>query len=563
MKNMKRLLCFPFLLFLVGKADGLSLTLEEKVGQVLMAAMDEETLPRQQAWIQTGRLGGVLLRHDRFTAKEVLKTTNQIQEWATSSKPRIPVWVAVDHEGGAVFTQRTLGSAHFPSQMAIAASPNPDDAYLAAFIIAQELRSMGVHIDFAPVLDVNNNPDNPVIAIRSYGENPESVARLGIRAVHGFQNGGVLPVGKHFPGHGDTRVDSHLGLPIIHHTLTRLEQVELYPFRKAIRAGLPAVMTAHIVFPVLTGPELPATLSPAVLIGVLRKKLGFKGMIVTDSMDMGAITGRWPVSQAATQALQEGADLILIGKGSLEETHRAMVQAFRENRIPLSRLNEAVNHVVGLKRRLGLFRNPRGNSVWMKRMVGSKAHWRIAQGIADRSITLLKNGGDPLPWELRPEETLLLVLSVGSRFRDDAELLAQEVKKRHPKTEFLAFSPDPSASEIRKAVRMALPADKVLVGTFQWGKALQKSQVRLVKKLMEAHPGLVAAALMNPYDVRSYPEVRGYLVIYGITPCSMKALAKVLFGEFAPRGKLPVGIPGLFPRGSGLAWKTGNQKAGP
>ena len=550
--------------FCVGSLWPLSLqrlSLEEKVGQVLMVAIDSETLRSQQEWILSGRLGGVLLRHDRFTAEEVLETTDRLQRWAFSSRPRIPVWVAVDHEGGAVFTQRSLGATHFPSQMAIAATRNPNDAYLAAFTMAQELRSLGIHIDFAPVLDVNNNPDNPVIGIRSYGEDPALAARLGTQAIWGFEKGGVASVGKHFPGHGDTDVDSHLGLPVIRHPLQRLERVEFLPFRRAIQAGVPAIMTAHIVFPELTGPELPATLSPAVLIGVLRKKLGFRGMVVTDSLDMQAITSRRPLPEAAVLALQQGSDLILIGKGSLEETHRAMVQAVRRKQIPVSRLDEAGRQVLTLKRRLEIFENPYGSQVRMKRGLGSPAHQRVAQDIADRSITVLRNEGRTLPWRMVSEEKLLLVLVAGGRFTLDMELFVEEVRKRHPYTEFRVLKPDLTASELEEAEKQASRVSKVFVGTFQWGKAFPETrQAELVRRLLKSHPDLVAAAWMNPYDVRFYPEVKNYLCLYGITPAGVRALVKVLFGEISPRGKLPVGIPGLFPAGSGLTWPVSGSE---
>ena len=281
-----------------------------------MIAIDTEIAVAREADVRAGRLGGGMLRWDRFTGEEALAMTEKLREWSKASPHKLPFWVSTDHEGGPTFTQRQYGIAPFPGSMALGAAGSEGLTLGAAEATARELRALGIEITFAPSLDVNSNPANPIIGLRSYGQDPALVARLGLAALKGYRDGGILAVPKHFPGHGDTSDDSHLGLPVSAKTLPELEKTELAPFRAAIKDRAEAIMPAHMVFPALGAPSgRPVTLSSAVIGGFLRGKLGFQGLVFSDSLDMGAILNVYGSSDSAVLALLAGNDVLLIGKG--------------------------------------------------------------------------------------------------------------------------------------------------------------------------------------------------------------------------------------------------------
>ena len=328
-----------------------ALSIEAMAGQVFAVVIDTEIAGRYESYIRSGRLGGGMLRWDRFTADELKRFTGRLQEWSAGAPDGIPFLVSVDHEGGPLFTQKTLGATIFPGNMALGAAGSEDLAEAAAEQSARELRSLGIHVDFAPAVDVNSNRKNPIIGVRSFGEDPRLVARFAAAAVRGYLKGGVLPAAKHFPGHGDTDTDSHTGLPRIGKRLSRLEAVELPPFRAAISAGVPLIMTAHIPVPALGTGALPATFSPEVLEGWLRGRLGFPGVIVSDSLDMGAITKDQTVAEAAIRSFLAGCDLLLIGKADYPPVYEGFLKAVRDGRVPKERLAASVGRILELKRR--------------------------------------------------------------------------------------------------------------------------------------------------------------------------------------------------------------------
>ncbi|MBI2362678.1 MAG: beta-N-acetylhexosaminidase [Elusimicrobia bacterium] len=339
--------------FLVSAAFGRepvpSLSLEQKVGQLFVVVTDTESAKRDEDLVRGGLVSGGLLRWDRFSAEELASFT----AWLRARSPEgLPFLVFADHEGGPLFTQKSFGATIMPGNMALGAAGSEDLAEAAAKASAGELAALGVHADFAPAVDVNSNPRNPIIGVRSYGEDPGLVSRLGAAQVRGYLAGGVLPVVKHFPGHGDTAVDSHVGLPSVERGRAAFDSVELPPFRAAIAAGAPMVMPAHLMAPALGAEGVPVTFSGAALEGVLRGELGFRGVIVSDSLDMGAVAKSTDVAEGSVLAFLAGCDLLLTGKTDYRRTFAHFLGAVRAGRVPLARLDASVERVLELKSRL-------------------------------------------------------------------------------------------------------------------------------------------------------------------------------------------------------------------
>ncbi|MCJ7628259.1 MAG: glycoside hydrolase family 3 protein, partial [Longimicrobiales bacterium] len=384
-----------------------TLTLEEKAGQLLMPWVLGDFAPEGSAsrerileMVRDMDVGGVIVSVGSPT--EVAAKLNQAQRDA-----KVPLLVAADLERGAGFRFRGVaylpgpiflgGATEFPSLMALGATGDESLAEAMGRVTGLEARAVGVHVPFAPVLDVNNNPDNPIINVRSFGEDPEAVARLGAAFVRGVQEAGGIATGKHFPGHGDTKTDSHLDLPVIDVSRERMDSVELPPFQAAIDEGVGGIMTAHLSIPALTGSNgVPSTLSRKVLTELLREEMGFDGLIFTDAMDMSAIDRKYRRQEAAVLALEAGADILLMPP-SPEAAREGIVSAVLAGRLSEDRLNASVLRVLRAKEGLGLHRNREVPLEEVARRVGIREHEEVAQEVADRSITLLKNEKNLLP----------------------------------------------------------------------------------------------------------------------------------------------------------------------
>ena len=523
----------------VGPRD---LSIEELVGQTFMIAIDTDIAIAREADVRSGRLGGGMLRWDRFTGDEARAMSEKMREWSAASPHGIPFWFSTDHEGGPTFTQRRYGVAPFPGSMALGAAGSTELARGAAEATARELRALGVSITFAPSLDVNSNPANPIIGLRSYGQDPALVTRLGLAALQGYRDGGILAVPKHFPGHGDTSDDSHLGLPVSTKTLSELEKTELAPFRAAIKGGAEAVMPAHMVFPALGAPpSTPVTLSSAVIDGFLRGKLGFKGLVFSDSLDMGAILNVYGSSESAVLALLAGNDVLLIGKGDYPTAFSAVVDAVKSGRIPRARVEASVARILEAKRRLGLFSiKTAPRPLDAETLARDRA---LAQRTADESVTLVRNDGI-LPLKLTQAQTLSLVLFHSPRYADEAARFAAAVAKRHPLTEVFDLPISPSTGAVAGALARTRAAGVVVVGTYQYGTPVPAAQAGLVRGLIAGPAPVVAVSLMNPYDLALSSGARAAICAYGMTDSSLEAVARLLFGEITPRGRLPVSVPG-------------------
>jgi beta-N-acetylhexosaminidase len=427
-------------------------------------------------------------------------------------------------------------------------------------ITAIEGRAVGIHMNYAPVADVNINPDNPIINTRSFGEDPGSVGRLTRAFIRGSQENGMIATAKHFPGHGDTAQDSHLLLPTVTGDRARLDKVELYPFKIAIEGGVQAIMTAHLAVPALDPtPNMPATLSPAIMTGLLRKELGFKGLIVTDALDMGGVTNAYSDEDMSLKALGAGVDILLMPRDPAL-TVRTVIEAVRSGMVPIARIDDSVRRILEAKARLGLNRNRFVDVDAISRAVGSKPSLGRAYRAFEAAVTLVKNEGGALP--LAPgKKTVVFALSsdLGDYFAGQA--FVSEMKKRDPGLMAFYADGDTGQEALDDAAARAAEADAVVFALFSSLRSrkgsvdLDPKHVALVMKLADGPAPVTVVSFGSPYFLRHFPEVDGYLCLYRNTPQTQEIAARVLYGELETRGKLPVTLPGLFPAGHGLEMK--------
>jgi beta-N-acetylhexosaminidase len=469
---------------------------------------------------------------------------------------KVPLLVGADFERGA--SMRVAGTTAFPHAMAFGAAGDPALSRLEGEIAAREARALGVHWVYYPVADVNVNPDNPVLNVRSFGEDPQAVAALAaafIEGAHADPRHYVLTTAKHFPGHGDTAVDSHLNMPTVSATRERLESVELVPFRAAIAHGTDAVMTAHIAVPALAPADLPATLSPAILTGLLREELGFQGLVVTDALEMGAIAKSFPAGDAAVRAIEAGADTLLMPPDP-EAAIRAVVAAVESGRIPRQRIERSVEKILAAKEKVGLDRRRFVDVEALGDVINSPEANQTAQEVAERAITLVRNQDNLLPLAA-PARACFVVLAEG---RDANEGLAfsQEVRARLPHQTLTMLDATLSRADIDAALGRLTACDTFVVAAFASVTAYQGSLSlggdlpHAMETLLGSSKPVALIALGNPYLLRSFPTVAAYLATFSSVPVSESAAVRALWGEIDIRGHLPVTIPGLAARGDGI-----------
>jgi beta-N-acetylhexosaminidase len=469
---------------------------------------------------------------------------------------RLPLLVGADFERGA--SMRVSGTTLFPPAMAFGAT---GDASLTRFegqVTAREARALGVHWVYYPVADVNNNPENPIINTRSFGEDPQDVAahvKAFIEGAHADKHNPVLTTAKHFPGHGDTAVDSHLSLPALTASRQRLESLELVPFRAAIEAGVDSIMTGHIAVPALAPPDLPATLAPAILTDLLRKELGFQGIVITDALGMGGIVNGFGAGEAAVRALEAGADTLLM-PADADAAIRAVVNAVQGRRLTRPRIQASVVKLLSAKERLGLDRKRVVDVESIGDVIDDPAVNDRAQEIADRAVTLVRNGGNLLPL-VSPDRACFVVMTEG-RYSAEGLVFAQEVRKRLPRAALAALDGAMSGEAMDEGLRNLPACAEYAVAAFA-SVSSERGAARLSAELSRSLDGLIATgkpvalvALGNPYLLRGYPKVAAYLATFsGVAPSEIAAV-KALWGEIAIHGHLPVTIPGEASYGDGI-----------
>ena len=545
-----------------------SLTLEEAVGQLVFpwlsgayAAEDDPDFLEAVHWVEGEGIGGVVISIG--TPHAYVAKLNALQ-----ARARVPLLVTSDFEQGGPgmrinhsYALPSLlaqgGGTSFPPTMAFGAVGSEEVVERFARATAREARAVGVHVTFAPVVDVNSNPENPIISTRAFGEDPEEVALLGRAYIRGARAGGILSTAKHFPGHGDTRLDSHLELPEVTADRARLDRVELPPFRAAVEEGVDGVMTAHVSVPRVLGPGAPpATLAPEFMTGLLREEMGFDGILFTDALRMGAITDHYGAGEAAVLALEAGADAILV-PASVEGSIQAVLDAVEEGRLTRERIDRSVRKLLEAKARVGLHRERWVPAEGVTRTVGIAEHRALADEVASRSITLLRDRESRIPLDPLSVRRVLSItygasddLTAGREFDGVLRSYVDEL-------ETARIGPDTGEGELLALMDRAGEADLVLVGAYVPPRAgagtvaLPPQVADFVEALLLRRPS-VLISFGNPYLLSAFPEAGAYLVAWGGREVSQAAAARAVAGAAPISGRSPITLPYLHLRGEGL-----------
>jgi len=513
---------------------------EQRVGQLLCSGVGEkrETVERL---IAQGHLGGLILyTKDLPDPAGAAALTNHFQRLAP-----VPLLLSADFEAGVGRLVR--GATALPSNMALGAAGEEELARLGGRITAVEARALGIHLIYAPVVDVNVNPANPIINIRSFGGDPEEVSHLAVAWIEACQAHGGLATAKHFPGHGDTAVDSHRALPTVPHGRERMERVELRPFRAAIEAGVTAIMTAHIHFPAIDPtPGLPATLSEKILTGLLRREMGFRGLIVTDALGMWAIKHNFDPADAVVRAVQAGCDFLLVDDPEL--SHTALTEAVREGRVSEERLRDAGLRVLQAKEQLGLVDRALVDEAAVRERVGTEEHLQAALRLARAAVTLLR--GEENLEALRRKAKLLALTPPRTRYTGESssERWLEALQTKFPHLEALPLEEQLPDEQMTAAVQRAGKCEAAIFAVFAEPKAYDESGVRVEEKQADLVAQLasrvptVVVALGSPYTLPRFPAAHVWLCTYSECDASLQAAAEVLAGEVTPSGQLPVAL---------------------
>jgi beta-N-acetylhexosaminidase len=559
-----------------------AMTVDEKVGQLLMAQVastyigtDSGEFDRARAFIRDQHVGGFVVSGGAEAVPNVLLNTaygtvtlGQPLEAASivnrlQAQAKIPLLVAADFEGGVGF--RIAGATLFPRAMAFGATGDEQLAYSAATMSAREARALGVHLHFAPVADVNNNPTNPVINTRSYGADPVRVGAFASAWVRGLAAGGAMATLKHFPGHGDTDTDTHLGFASVAHPRTHLDEVELVPFRAAIAAKADAVMTAHLGLTAVDDSGNPATLSGPVIDGLLRRDLGFGGLAVTDSMGMAGVTGKASPGEAAVQAIEAGNDVVL-NSPDQAAAFDGLRRAVASGRISAARLDASVTRILRAKARLGLHHTKLVDLNELPNYVGTRSAAKIADDVGARAVTLVKDERNSVPLRV-PREASVLFLSVvdypaGWRIASPSRTFQPELRQRWPNMTAIELSDRATREEIELVRAMAPHYDAIVAAVYvrassaSGRSSLPSSLAELLTQLATATKAssapFVAAFFGSPYAAAVVPDVPAILLTYDLYDRAERSAVRAIAGEAKIGGRLPVALPGLADLGAGL-----------
>lgn len=564
------------------------MSLEQKVGQLISVGINAtflnqdsdafRTLKRQ---VEENHIGGIILF--RGPVYESVMLMNRMQQFA-----KHPLLISADLEAGS--GMRFDDTINFPWNMAVGATGNPDYARRQGAVTAREARAMGVHQIYAPVVDVNNNAANPVINVRSYGEDPVAVGRFAAAFTEGAQNEGVIATAKHFPGHGDTAVDSHRGLPEINLPRERLNSIELVPFRAAVESGIGSVMVAHIglpqIDPTLVKPlprdqkirpidtdeageiiaeraAIPATVSPVVG-KLLKNDLGFRGLVVTDALSMSGLTIYFNQDEAAVRALEAGADLLLKPADN-DVAFRGVRDAVKSGRLTEKRIEESARKILAAKYDLGLVKQRITALDEIDRIVSSRDAVALSNEIAEHAITLVRNDENLVPIKQLKSDARIFNLAITNG--DDrlwiARTFADTMARSGRKLETIVLDDRSSDADVAKALEKARGADLViasLYGRVRTGQVrsvgLPEPGARALNSLIANKAPVVGISFGNPYLLQNFPELKTYLVAYGDMPSLQQAAARAVVGNIDITGKLPISLPGLYPRGTGIQLKA-------
>jgi len=545
-----------------------SLTLRAKIGQLIMpwvggdyTAVGSEEFEQVRKWVQDDGVGGLVLSIGlplSYAAK-----LNELQVRA-----RVPLLIASDMENGPgmrlgnIYALPSLlpqgGGTVFPPVMALGATGSDDLAYKLGQVLGTEARAIGVHMVFGPVLDVNSNPLNPIINTRSFGENPELVSRLARAYIRGARSEGLMSTGKHFPGHGDTDVDSHLDLPTIHADRAHLDSVDLPPFRAAVGEGIDAIMTAHIAVVGVEGPDAgPATLSHGFMTGILRDEMHFGGVLFTDAMTMGGVAKRYGATEPLIMALEAGADVLLMPH-SVPEAIETVEAAVKSGRLSETRIDASVRRILTAKARAGLRQGRLVDLNAVDRIVDIPDHTRIAEEVAARSITLAQDKMNVVPLARDSTKRILIIT-----YADPSDLVAGRefnsvVTERLPAATTIRVDSRTSDAEYTSLGALADSAGLIVVSAyvspreFAGTVGAQAAFSQFVEKTALSGKPIIVLSFGSPYLLSAFPSVSSYLLAWGGSPISQRAAALALLGEREINGRLPISLPPALPLGAGI-----------
>ncbi|PWT94107.1 MAG: hypothetical protein C5B55_03245 [Blastocatellia bacterium] len=569
------------------------MSVEEKIGQLISVGInatflnqDSDAYLALKHQIEDNHVGGIVLF--RGPVYESVMLVNRMQQLA-----RFPLLISADLEAGA--GMRFDDTVNFPWNMAVAATGNPDYARRQGEVTGREARALGVQQIYAPVVDVNNNASNPVINVRSYGEDPTDVARFGAAFTQGAQSAGVIATAKHFPGHGDTAVDSHRGLPEINVTRARLNTVEFVPFQASVNAGVGAVMVGHIALPQIDSTAIkplpksvkgkpldtdeaseisdekatmPATMSP-IMGGILRNDLKFPGLIVTDALSMSGLTIYFTQEEAAVRALEAGADQLL-KPADVDAAFRGVRDAVKSGRLTEQRIEQSVRKILAAKYDLGLVDQRVTPLETIDRTVAGRDVSKLATEIAEHAITVVRDQDKLVPLTTLKQDAKIFNLAITNG--DDrlwiSNAFTSRLARGRRKVETVVLDDRSSDQDVQKAVAAAKSADLVIASLYGRVRTGQKNSVglpepgaRALSTVISAKAPIIGISFGNPYLLQSFPELKTYIVAYGDMPSLQQATARALLGEIEITGKLPISLPGLYPRGTGMQLKAAQPQS--
>ncbi|MCX8056331.1 MAG: glycoside hydrolase family 3 protein [Ignavibacteria bacterium] len=522
------------------------MSLEEKAGQMVFPNVngiymsdDSPEYERLKFLVKEKHVGGLIFFTSDLYEQVIL--TNKMQSIA-----KFPLLISADYEHG--ITMRIDGATPFPNVMALGAVDDEQLTYEMAKVIAKEAKAIGVHHNYAPVADVNNNPFNPIINTRSFGENPELVARHSTVFIKGLQENGMIATSKHFPGHGNTEIDSHLDLPVIKSNLDELHQIELYPFKEHIQAGVMSIMVGHLAVPSIEGDSgIPASLSKKIIKELLQNQLGFNGLIVTDALNMHGITNFYSTADATIEAIKAGNDCILFPDNPIESID-AIINAVKSGIISEERINQSVRKILITKKAVGLDKNRFVDVNEISSIVGIKPHLELAKIISRKSITLLKNENNLIPLQTANKKFAHIIIA-DSRNDNDGEFFRRTLKSKIPSITFTRILLNSGESDYNFALESCSNSDVIIVSiyskvrSYQGTLGINEKQKEFVRKILKLNRPVVLISHGNPYVLGEFPNVTAYINNYGDTKFSEIATAEALFGEIDIEGKSPVSIP--------------------
>ena len=515
---------------------------QEQLGQTLVAFVDIDSAELVRPAIEQGKIGGVLIQWGNYSMRETRRLINKLQGWAAKSPHKIPLLIAIDYEGGTVYTPITLGLEYLPTNMMLAASQDEEKAATLAYLAGQQLRSMGVHVNFSPVLDVNSNPRNPIIGVRSFGGDVSTVTKMGMALMNGFKAAGIISIVKHFPGHGDTEIDSHYAVPVVTANRAELNRTHLAPFAEAVKQGVSGVMTGHVFYPALDKENI-ASFSKPILQDVLRKRMGFKGLIVTDSLDMKAATKFGTIAQGAVWSLNAGSDMILLGRYiKPQATFERIAQQVQKSPNSQKRVKESAEKIFNLKKELGLL-DPKKQE---EPAPIDQAYKAELKHISELAVTLVRDRNNLIPYTPKTHAKKPVVCAVffaPARFADQLMPFTKPFLEKGWNIRSYNAALTPRAIDAKRAKECAQGADLLVVTSLQWADKTNINQKNTIRALFEEHPHHVFISTMSPYDIPNYPQANTILATYGLNRYVLQTAADIILGNLPARGKLPVDLP--------------------